>query len=45
MLLNVPGPFKVVPEAKVALPELSIVQPVKTIVVGLRSKVLRWMGS
>ena len=31
MLLNVPEPFKIVPEATVALPELTIVQPVKTI--------------
>ena len=35
MLLNVPGPFKIVPEATVALPELTIVQPVKTMVVAL----------
>ena len=35
MLLNVPEPFKIVPEATVAIPELSIVQPVKTMVVGL----------
>ena len=35
MLLNVPEPFKVVPEATVAMPALSIVQPVKTMVVAL----------
>ena len=35
MLLNVPEPFKIVPAATVALPELSIVQPFKTMVVAL----------
>ena len=44
MLLNVPGPFKVVPEATVALPELSIVQPVKTMVVVLSIVMLRADG-